>query len=321
MTRARFAPSPTGDLHLGGAWVALASYVLAKRDGGAFVVRDEDLDTPRVVPGARHRILEDLAWLGFAWDEGPDRGGPHAPYAQSERTMKYTDALTELQRCGLVYPCDCSRAEIDLVASAPHEGEERVYPGLCREKDPSRRMKRPAAMRLRVAPGTRITFTDGVLGDVTQDVHKDVGDFVLRRGDGVFAYQFAVVFDDATMAIDDVVRGVDLAPSTGRQILLARLLGLPAPRYHHVPLVIDEQGARIAKRAPFATIRELRRKGVEADTILGVLAEGLGLASTDAPVTPSELAEANRGRAIPWRTTSFTPPHVFELSVVSSPRT
>ncbi len=320
MTRARFAPSPTGDLHLGGAWIALASYVLARRSGGAFVLRNEDLDTPRVVHGAIDRIVEDLKWLGFAWDEGPGVGGPHGPYEQSKRSDLYEGAIRSLNECGLVYPCDCSRAEIDLVASAPHEGEERVYPGLCREKDPSRRMKRPAATRLRVAPGTRIRWTDGIQGDFIQDVDREVGDFVLRRGDGVFAYQFAVVFDDAAMKIDQVVRGADLAPSTARQILLARLMGVTAPQYFHAPLVVDENGARVAKRTPFATLRELRRKGVSADTIIGVLAEGLGLAPTDAPATPDEIAESVGNGEIRWRKEPFTPPQAFELSVVSSPR-
>ncbi|MBV9948453.1 MAG: hypothetical protein JOZ69_16500, partial [Myxococcales bacterium] len=189
--RTRFAPSPTGDLHVGGAWTALASWVAARRAGGTFLLRIEDLDRPRVVPGSRECIEADLAWLGLDWDE--------RPWVQSERTARYEQALAGLRALGLVYPCDCSRAEISRVASAPHDGEELVYPGTCRERDPSRPMRREPALRVRVPAGA-LVHDDPAAGRVEQDLARDVGDFVLRRGDGVFAYQLAVVVDDLESA-------------------------------------------------------------------------------------------------------------------------
>jgi len=272
--RTRFAPSPTGDLHVGSAWTALASWELARRAGGAVVVRVEDIDPPRVVRGAAKKILDDLRWLGLVWEEGPDVGGPCAPYTQSSRTPLYEAVLDGLASRGLTYPCDCSRAEIARVASAPHAGEELVYPGTCAAADPTREMKRAPAIRLRVPAGS-VGFEDGVLGPFAHDVKEAVGDFVLRRGDGVFAYQLAVTVDDAAMRISDVVRGADLLSSTPRQILLARMLGAPAPRYWHVPLVGATDGTRLAKRTPGGTIRELREAGFAAEEIVQTLREGL----------------------------------------------
>lgn len=286
--RARFAPSPTGDLHVGGAWTALASWDLAKSHGGAFVVRVEDLDPPRVVRGAAKTILEDLRWLGLTWDEGPDVGGPHAPYTQSARAASYEAVVDGLGARGLTYPCDCSRAEIVRVASAPHQGEELVYPGTCRDADPAREMKRAPAIRLRVPPG-EVGFDDGVLGHFAHDVHRAVGDFVLRRGDGVFAYQLAVIVDDLAMRITDVVRGADLLASTPRQILLARMLGAEPPRFWHVPLVVATDGARLAKRTPGGTIKELREAGFAPGEIVETLREGLGAS-----------AGSGRWRREPW---------------------
>ena len=224
--RTRFAPSPTGDLHLGGAWTALASWVVARREaGGRCVLRVEDLDPPRVVAGSEARIAEDLRWLGLGWDEEAPR--------QSVRTAAYEAALAKLAAAGLVYPCDCSRAEIARAASAPHAGEETVYPGTCREADPGREMKRAPALRVRV-PDAVVAYEDEAVGHVEQNLRREVGDFVLRRGDGVFAYQLAVVVDDAAQGITDVVRGADLVSSTPRQIWLGRALGLPVPRFTHV---------------------------------------------------------------------------------------
>ncbi len=280
--RARFAPSPTGDLHLGGVWSALAARAIAARAGGAFVLRMEDLDPPRVVRGAAERIYEDLRWLGFTWSEGPDVGGPFAPYMQSERATLYQAAIDSLTSRRLTYPCDCSRAEIARVASAPHAGEDLVYPGLCRDRDPSRAFKRSPAIRLRVPDG-RVSFVDGVVGAYDQDVARDVGDFVLARGDGVFAYQLAVTVDDLAMDISDVARGDDLLASTPRQIVLARLLGGEArvPRYAHVPLVVAADGKRLAKRTPGATVRALRDAGISANEIVDELSRALGSAEDD----------------------------------------
>ncbi len=276
--RTRFAPSPTGDLHLGGVWTALASRALARRSGGAFVLRLEDLDPPRVVAGAATRIFDDLRWLGIAFDEGPETGGAFGPYVQSERASIYAAALAKLSALGVTYPCDCSRAEIARVASAPHEGEEVRYPGLCRDLDPSRPMKRPPAIRLRIDDAT-VSFDDGVMGPQSQRLARHVGDFVLRRADGVFAYQLAVTVDDLAMKITDVVRGADLLASTPRQIHLARLLGEDPPRYWHVPLVVGSDGERLAKRTAGAVVRDLRSRGVAAGEIVDELTRALGIDS------------------------------------------
>jgi glutamyl-tRNA synthetase len=282
-------------LHLGGAWTALASWVVARSDpGGAHVLRVEDLDPPRVVAGAEARIEEDLRWLGLDWDGAPAR--------QSERAAHYEAAIAALAAKGLVYPCDCSRAEIARVASAPHPGEETVYPGLCRHRDPGRPMKRPPAIRVRV-PDAIVAYEDAAVGHVEQNLAREVGDFVLRRGDGVFAYQLAVVVDDLDARITDVVRGADLVSSTPRQIWLARALGASPPRYTHVPLVVAPDGSRLEKRTRGIAVRELREAGTTAERIVGQLAHGLGLAPTPAPATPRAVADAcaGRGRGIVWR--------------------
>jgi glutamyl-tRNA synthetase len=288
----RFAPSPTGDLHLGGAWTALASWALARAAGGRTVLRVEDIDTPRVVRGSAERILEDLEWLGFDWDEGP--------VYQSQRTALYEEALAKLD----TFPCDCSRAEIARAASAPHESEA-VYPGICRDAPQDREFKRPPALRLRVAEGTLIAFDDAVRGHVEEDVGRTAGDFVLRRGDGVFAYQLVVAVDDAAMGVSHVVRADDLLESTARQILLMQLLGYAAiPTYAHVPLVVAPDGQRLAKRTRGATVRELRERGVGAGEIIGGLARGLGLVGSSGPLTAREVAKAltppTAWRKEPW---------------------
>jgi glutamyl-tRNA synthetase len=315
--RTRFAPSPTGDLHLGGALCALAAFVRARASGGTFVVRMEDLDPPRVVAGAAERILDDLAWLGLDEDEGPRVGGPYGPYVQSARGDRYAAAIEALRALGArervarVYECTCSRAEIARAASAPHAGEEGPrYPGLCR--DGARAPGRPAALRLRVPEvqgdaRRRVRFEDLVRGPIEEDVSASVGDFVLRRADGVWAYQLAVAVDDGAMAIDEVWRGDDLLGSTARQILLQRLLELPSPRYGHLPVVRGPDGERLAKRHQSglrgSTIAELRADGVSADEILGELAFALGLAERAAPSARAAVVEAARAKAIsprPW---------------------
>lgn len=291
--RTRFAPSPTGDLHLGGVWTALASWALARAEAsGCSVLRVEDIDTPRVVPGSAERILEDLAWLGLDWDEGP--------IFQSARTGVYEGALERLRELGLTYPCDCSRAEIARAASAPHageEGKETIYPGTCRDARPDRPMKRLPALRLRVPEGARVAFDDEVAGRVEEDVAAATGDFVLRRGDGVFAYQLVVAIDDAEMAVSHVVRADDLLSSTARQILLMQMLGYRAvPTYAHVPLVVAPDGERLAKRTRGGTVRELAAGGVPAGAIVGALAHGLGLVSDASPrsLAVREVADALR---------------------------
>lgn len=290
----RFAPSPTGDLHFGGAFVALASWWLARKNGGRFVVRMEDIDTPRVVAGAADRILDDLAWLGLAWDG--------EVVTQSSRTKLYLDAIENLKAQDLVYACDCSRAELARIASAPHGKDELVYPGVCATADPARAMKRDPALRVRVprdAPA-QISFDDVIRGRYTQNIAENVGDFVIRRGDGIFSYQLAVTVDDTDQEVTHVIRGADLLSSTPRQIFLARALGREPPRYLHLPLVVDASGERIAKRSTAAHVRVLRERGVPREKILGDLAYALGLIGKKEPIDAPSLAKLDR--AAPWPT-------------------
>jgi glutamyl-Q tRNA(Asp) synthetase len=232
----RFAPSPTGPLHFGSLVTAIGSYCLARKASGRWRVRIEDLDTPRVIPGAGAEILRTLEGLGLEWDG-------EVVY-QSRGADRYLSALEHLRRQGLVFDCGCSRREI--LASAPHAGEEgSVYPGTCRQGIQAGR--RPRALRIRV-PDKVIRFTDGIFGPVAQCLAGTVGDFVLRRADGLFAYQLAVVVDDADMGINQVVRGKDLLPSTCRQVYLNACMGYAVPHYIHLPLALTADGEKISKR-------------------------------------------------------------------------
>lgn len=278
--RGRFAPSPTGELHLGSAATAIFCAAAARSAKGQLILRVEDLDRDRVIAGGREAMLRDLRWLGVAWDEGPDVGGPAGPYDQSQRTGLYERALGHLTEAGLTYLCDCSRAEIARAASAPHAGDEGPrYPGTCRPLGHRpRAFRRPPAVRLAVpegAAGVAEAF-DLVLGRLVENVGEVTGDFVLRRGDGVFAYQLAVVVDDLAMNVTDVVRGADLASSAPRQALLARLLGGSAPAFAHVPLLLGEGGARLAKRARSVTIREQRELGRDPRELARSIARAYG---------------------------------------------
>lgn len=232
----RFAPSPTGPLHFGSLVAAVGSYCLARQAGGLWLLRMEDLDTPRVVPGAADDILVALEKFGLHWDGDI--------VWQSRRTDAYVAAIDALREKGLVFDCACSRKEI--LASAPHPGEEGpVYPGTCRSGIPAGR--KPRALRI-VVPEEQVCFSDGVFGPTQQMLSEAVGDFVLRRADGLFAYQLAVVVDDADRGVNQVVRGADLLSSTPRQIFLHACLGSPVPEYVHLPLVIDRNGDKISKR-------------------------------------------------------------------------
>jgi glutamyl-tRNA synthetase len=294
--RGRFAPSPTGPLHLGNARTALVAWLAARAAGGDYLLRVEDLDGPRVKPGVEARILAELRWLGLDWDEGPDVGGPAGPYRQSERSDRYRAALDRLRARGLAYPCFCSRAEITAAALAPHgPGDDGPrYPGTCRDLPAvevgRRSARRPPAWRLRVEPG-EVAFEDGVKGRCLQDVASAVGDFVVARADGVASYQLAVVVDDAEMGITDVVRGDDLVSSTARQLLLYRALGLAPPRFAHVPLVVGTDGERLAKRHGALSLGELRERGADPAEVIGLLARLSGLAAGGARVEPSDLVQ------------------------------
>ena len=270
--RGRFAPSPTGHLHLGNARSALLGWLQARAAGGAFLLRIEDLDRARARDGLTEDLLADLRWLGLDWDE--------PPLVQSERASIYEDAMTRLG--DRLYPCFCTRGEIARAASAPHglaeEGPR--YPGTCalltRAQVAERSRHRPPALRFRTPAGT-VHFEDGFAGPQHQDVQAVVGDFVVRRNDGVASYQLAVVVDDAASGVTDVLRGEDLLSSTARQLLLQDALALPHPRHVHVPLVMGEDGKRLAKRAGAFALAELRARGVPPERVLGLLAELSGL--------------------------------------------
>ncbi len=289
--RGRFAPSPTGDLHLGSALTALVAGRRARCAGGALVLRVEDIDTPRVIAGCEAQQLADLRWLGLDWDEGPDVGGPYAPYRQSERHAHYEAAIGALAAQGLVYLCDCSRREIAGVASAPHAGDEGPrYPGTCRKHGMrARSWKRPPAVRLAV-PDREVVVHDVLQGPIRQHVAQVVGDFVLKRGDGIYAYQLAVVVDDLAMGITEVVRGADLLSSAPRQKLLAEMLGRRAPDFAHGPLVVDAHGERLQKRNPRHTLHGQRAMGISAETLVAQLAQALALQDTDSAL-PSQLRD------------------------------
>ncbi|BDG09436.1 tRNA glutamyl-Q(34) synthetase GluQRS [Anaeromyxobacter paludicola] len=285
-------------MHLGNARTALLAWLSARATGGALAMRVEDLDGPRVRPGLERRILEELAWLGLDWDEGPDVGGPFGPYRQSERAGRYAAALDALRARDLVYPCFCSRKEIAAASQAPHgPGDEVRYPGTCRHLSEAERRRREAsrlpAWRFRVpeGPGAVVEVEDALHGRVRFDVAREVGDFVVMRADAVAAYQLAVVVDDAAMRITEVVRGDDLLPSAARQLLLYRALGLEPPRFAHVPLVVGEDGERLAKRHGALSVGELRERGAAPEAVAGLLASLCGLAPAGARLRPRELLD------------------------------
>ena len=267
--RGRLAPSPTGYLHLGHARTFWAAQQRARNAGGILVLRNEDLDPARSRPEFSRAMLEDLKWFGFRWQEGPDVGGPFAPYEQSKRIHFYRAALEKLIARGLAYPCTCSRKDIQQAARAPHAGDdELIYPGTCREKisdsahaETKDHAKAKPSWRFRAPDGETISFHDENLGVQSFVAGKDFGDFVLWRNDGIPSYQLVVVVDDAAMQITEVVRGADLLVSTARQLLLYRALELSPPRFFHCPLVMDEHGERLAKRHDALSLRRLRESG------------------------------------------------------------
>ena len=289
----RFAPSPSGRIHLGNILCCLLAWLSARQQGGKILLRIEDLDTARCPRRYADQMAEDLKWLGLTWDEGPGAGGPDGPYYQSERTAFYQAALERLEARGLVYPCFCTRAELHA-ASAPHrEDGQTVYPGTCRSLTPEeiaeRRRTRAPALRLRV-PEETWGFTDGHLGPYRENLARDCGDFLLRRSDGLFAYQLAVVVDDAAMGVTEVVRGADLLPSTPRQLYLYHLLDLAPPRFRHVPLLLAPDGRRLSKRDADAGLDDLRPR-MTAEALLGKLAYLAGFHPSAAPAPAEALLE------------------------------
>lgn len=285
--RGRFAPSPSGEMHLGNAWTALLAWLQVRSQQGVMVLRIEDLDPQRSKSCYIEALHDDLRWLGLDWDEGDDCGGQYGPYRQDLRRESYQQALDRLTAAGLTYSCRCTRAQ--LAAGAPHSTDgEVVYPGTCRERKSDAAQGARLALRLKVPAGS-IGFVDALQGTVRQDVRQQVGDFVLQRADGVHAYQLAVVVDDAAMKISDVLRGDDLLLSTPRQLLLYRLLKLQAPSFSHVPLLMGADGQRLSKRHRDLSLAALRRGGAKPETILGWLAWKAGLLPQCQPVTAREL--------------------------------
>jgi glutamyl-tRNA synthetase len=292
----RLAPSPTGALHLGNARTFLLGWLSIRQRGGRLILRMEDLDHPKVKRGAAREALDDLRWLGLDWDEGPDIGGPNAPYTQSERAGIYADALERLKAMGLVSPCTCSRKDVEAAQSAPHASDASPrYPGTCRGKYASFAEAaatlpdgRIPAWRFHVADQP-ISFTDAFHGSITLNVHEQDGDFVLARHPQGAGYMLAAVLDDATMGVTEVLRADDLLPATPRQILLQHALRLPTPTYCHVPLVVAQDGRRLAKRHGDTRISALRRDGVPPDVVIGLLAWWSGLADFGTEATPQGL--------------------------------
>ncbi len=272
--RGRLAPSPTGYLHLGHARTFWTAQERARAAGGALVLRNEDLDAARIREDFATAMLEDLRWFGFAWQEGPDVGGPFGPYRQSARRDRYQAALEELRQAGVIYRCTCSRRDVQDAAGAPHENppraawvpDEPIYPGTCRPERRGALSGRPtvavaANWRFRVPDGEALTFVDGHYGPQSAVAGQHFGDFIVWRRDDVPAYQLACVVDDAAMGITEVVRGADLLLSTCRQLLLYRALGLTPPGFFHCPLLTDDQGTRLAKRHDALSLRSLRAAG------------------------------------------------------------
>lgn len=286
MPAGRFAPSPTGPLHLGSLVAAAGSWLSARQSGARWLVRIEDLDRARVIPGAESEILRSLERYGLLWDGEIVR--------QSERTSIYEQALDELRTKGRAYDCACSRSDLQPAASAPAAAES-VYPGICRDGIPDGRA--PRSVRFRVDEGA-IRFVDAVHAEVIEDVRRSTGDFVIRRADGLFAYQLAVVVDDAAQNITEVVRGGDLLASTARQIALQQALALPAPAYAHLPLIVNADGSKLGKREGALPLPSLGRSRLLATLRFVLMVLGIPDAEGDAPeeMLQSALPRFDRGR-------------------------
>ncbi|OWA37840.1 tRNA glutamyl-Q(34) synthetase GluQRS [Saccharibacillus sp. O16] len=294
MRRGRFAPTPSGKMHLGNARTALIAWLHMRSVGGEFVLRMEDIDTARSREEWAQLALTDLRWLGLNWDEGPDVGGPYAPYTQSQRLERYEEALKQLQASGSVYPCYCSRADILSAVNAPHglNSEGPAYTGTCRHLSAAQRAERAQhkepSLRFALPEGREVQFDDGIAGRQYFPPGSG-GDFVVRRADGLLGYQLAVVVDDADMRITDVLRGEDLLDSTPRQILLDEALGLEIPQFLHVPLLNGPDGKRLAKRHGGISISAYRERGTPPEQLVGWLAHVSGLIDRPEPLTAAEL--------------------------------
>lgn len=290
----RLAPSPTGALHLGNARSFLIAWLSARQQHGKLILRIEDIDSPRIKAWAVDQTLADLKWLGLDWDYGPDIGGPHAPYIQTERRALYRDLLDRLIACERVYPCTCSRSDIAAAASAPHEsGEPPIYPGTCSSRcaaEASHLNPADFAWRYRASSDV-FEWNDSVVGLQSGSVRSRLGDFVIAKGDGTPAYQLAVVADDHAMQVTEVVRGNDLIASTFRQLDLMQAFGFDPPHYAHLPLMVGTDGRRLAKRHGDTRLSWFREQGFTSRRIVGYLASTLGLLPSDSEAMPHDLPE------------------------------
>ncbi len=290
----RFAPSPTGRMHAGNVFAALVAWLVAKAQGGRMVLRIEDLDAQRSKREYVDAVQRDFERLGLTWDEGP--------FFQHDREEAYRAAFDALAARGLVYPCFCTRADLHA-GSAPHRGEKPVYPGTCRGLSDEERAQRVAAGRTpaqRLAvPDRDVALQDLVQGSYRQNLARECGDFLVRRSDGAFAYQLAVVVDDAEQGVNSVVRGVDLLCSTPQQMHLQDLLGLPHPVYAHVPLVVAERDRRLSKRDHDAALDALLERFKTPEGVVGHIAGITGLAASCDPATPEELLQVFDLAALP----------------------
>lgn len=279
----RFAPTPSGRLHLGNMLCAMLAYLSVRSRGGRFLLRIEDVDAPRCPRPLARQCIDDLRWLGFTWDG--------EVLYQSERTEIYRAALDRLTAAGHTYPCFCTRAQLMSLA-APNQGDTQViYQRTCARLTPEEAAEkaklRPPAIRLRV-PAEEVSFVDGLFGAQTENLARDCGDFILRRSDGLYGYQLAVVVDDALQGVTEVVRGRDILTATPRQLYLQRLLGYASPGYVHIPLLVDAQGRRLAKRDRDLDLTALARR-FSPEEILGMLAFSAGLIPEVRPVTLEQL--------------------------------
>lgn len=293
--RGRFAPSPTGYMHLGNIWVALVSYLAARQAHGKWVLRVEDIDRERCKPEYEKALYEDLEWLGLHWDEGPGVGGPFGPYRQSERIEIYDGILAMWQARGRVYPCYCNRARLQKISSAPHPGERiNSYDGHCRlfpclsnvGREPSWRLKQEDE---EVSFRTRSGWQTNILCHYADDI-------VLRRADGNFNYQFAVSVDDGMMRMTEVVRGNDLYPFTGIQVGLLQKLNYLVPSYLHIPLLVDKDNIRLSKRQHAITLRDFKEAGYTPDDIIGLLASKAGVNPEKRPMSLQEVEKVDLAR-------------------------